>query len=99
MTNNQPLALGALMQQRRQQLGLSLSEVARRAGIDKGTLSLLERGKVTRPQPANLSSLATALELPAGDLFAAADYLQSADLPSLRPYMRAKYRDLPEEAL
>ena len=49
MTNNQNLALGTLIQQRRQQLGLSLSEVARRAGLDKGTLSLLERGKVSQP--------------------------------------------------
>ena len=43
--------------------------------------------------------MAAALGVPAGDLFAAADYLHTSDLPSLRPYMRAKYRDLPEEAV
>jgi transcriptional regulator with XRE-family HTH domain len=70
-----------------------------RAGIDKGTLSLLERSRVVKPQPAILRALAAALEMPLADLFAAAHYLQANELPSLRPYMRAKYQDLPAAAV
>jgi transcriptional regulator with XRE-family HTH domain len=86
------------LQERRQQLGLSLSEVARRAGMDKGSLSLLERG-LTKPKPESIRALAHVLGIPASDLLTAADYLPSGDLPSLRPYMRARYRQLPDEAL
>jgi transcriptional regulator with XRE-family HTH domain len=78
---------------------LSISEVARRADMDKGTLSLLESGKVVRPRPASLRALAEVLAVPVADLFSAADYLQSTELPSLRPYMRAKYHDLPDAAV
>ena len=99
MTARRRISLGLQIQQRRIELGLSLSEIARRAGVDKGTMSLLERGKNTHPTPQVLRALADALQMPLADLFAGADYLQSTELPSLRPYMRAKYQNLPDEAV
>jgi transcriptional regulator with XRE-family HTH domain len=99
MNAPKPITLGQLIQRRRTELGLSLSEIARRAGIDKGTISLLERGKNTHPTPHVLRSLADGLEMTVADLFASADYLQATELPSLLPYMRAKYQDLPDSAV
>lgn len=46
-----------------------------------------------------LQALAHALELPISDLLTAAQLVPAAELPTLRPYMRAKYADLPDEAL
>jgi transcriptional regulator with XRE-family HTH domain len=94
-TNND---FAAIMRERREQLGLSLRELARRADLDVGTLSKLEAGK-TRPSPDSVTAIAHVLGISASDLFAAAGFMPSGELPSLRPYMRAKYVDLPDTAL
>jgi len=55
---------GARIRTLRQQRGLSLTDLARRAGLSKGELSKLETG--VRPlRPDHLERLASALELPA----------------------------------
>jgi transcriptional regulator with XRE-family HTH domain len=53
----------------RTEQGRTLSELARASGIAKATLSALEAGK-GNPTIETLSSLATALEVPFGDLLA-----------------------------
>jgi len=45
----QALQLAAALREARELAGLSLSEVARRSGIDKGALSRLETGRQTNP--------------------------------------------------
>ena len=99
MAHDQRMQLQAILRARRAALGLSLREVARRAGIDPASLSRLEAGKLLRPTPENLRALAGVLDVPLADLYAAADYLPATALPSLRPYMRAKYHELPDSAL
>jgi hypothetical protein len=39
------------------------------------------------------------LGLPISDLVVIADWLPADELPTLRPYLRAKYRDLDERAI
>ena len=51
---------GAAVRQLREAAGLSLTELARRAGITKGYLSLIEHGK-RNPRPAVVTRLAAAL--------------------------------------
>jgi transcriptional regulator with XRE-family HTH domain len=59
----------------------------------------LERGEILTPQPDTLKALATALDLSVTDLFALAEWLPERELPNFRPYLRAKYKELPEEAV
>jgi DNA-binding Xre family transcriptional regulator len=54
------LALAALRLERERQ-GLSLTDVSERTGIDRGTLSKLETGKVANPTVATLRTYARAL--------------------------------------
>jgi hypothetical protein len=39
------------------------------------------------------------LDLPISDLFVTADWLPADELPTLKPYLRAKYHDLDEQAI
>ncbi|RUQ98034.1 helix-turn-helix domain-containing protein [Labedella endophytica] len=56
-------AIAAALQQERRRIGLSLAEVARRAGIAKSTLSGLEAG-TGNPSLETLWALSSALEVP-----------------------------------
>jgi transcriptional regulator with XRE-family HTH domain len=60
-------AIGAQIRRRRDQRGMSASELARRAGLSKGTLSALEGGR-GNPTVETLDALAVALRLPLTDL-------------------------------
>lgn len=64
-----PVELGALLRERRRQLGLSQAEVAARAGLGRPVLVALEKGK-GNPQLRNLLRLLEVLQLPlsVGDL-------------------------------
>ncbi len=55
--------VGARLRRLRQDRGLSLSELARRSGVGKGTLSELETGQ-RNPTLETLYALTTALEAP-----------------------------------
>lgn len=99
MPNTNIIQLAELLRRRRLELGLSASQVARAADIDPATYTRLEQGSTGRPQAENLASIARVLDLPASDLFAATEWLQEGDLPSVRPYLRSKYRELPESAI
>jgi transcriptional regulator with XRE-family HTH domain len=91
--------LAKLLSSRRQSLGLSAREVARRADIDVGVVIRLERAENPRPRLENLKAIGEVLGIPAADLYTAADAMPAGQLPSLRPYMRAKFRDLPDDAV
>lgn len=99
MTEDERQALADLLRSRRQELGISASELARRAGIDKGLLTLLDQRKIAQPRVDTIRALAAALDIPLADLYAATNWLPEGSLPSLRPYMRAKYDNLPDEAV
>lgn len=91
-------ALGKTIRQRRQELGLSLSQLAAASGLHKSFLSRLETGVVRRPSTNSLQRLTQALRLPETAIFGLLDAAARADLPPLRPYLRAKY-DLSDEAI
>jgi transcriptional regulator with XRE-family HTH domain len=99
MTDDERQALADLLRSRRHELGISASELARRSGIDKGLLTLLDQKKIAQPRVDTIRALATALEIPLADVYAATNWLPEGSLPSLRPYMRAKYDQLPDEAV
>ena len=63
-------ALARSLERRRLERAISLSELARRAGISKATLSGLERG-TGNPSVDTVWALAQALNVPFGDLFEA----------------------------
>ncbi|SHV13334.1 putative transcriptional regulator [Mycobacteroides abscessus subsp. abscessus] len=86
------------MRQHREALGFSANRVARRAGINPSTYWRIEAGQIPKPDTDSLLAIATALDIPTADLFAASGWLPDSELPSLRPYLRTKYH-LPPEAL
>lgn len=96
MTPEQAQALGTFIRERRLKLGISARELARRAGI--ADVVRLEQGRLPNPGAETLRAVATGLEVPLSDLLAAADWLPPKELPTFRPYLRAKYR-LPDEAV
>lgn len=91
--------MGELLTRARLEKGLSLGQLAAVSGLNKSSIMRLERGKFAAPGPDSLSRLAEALGLAAADLFALAGYSTPRDIPTLRPYLRAKYGQLPEAAI
>jgi transcriptional regulator with XRE-family HTH domain len=83
----------------RQALGLSIRELARRAGVNPTTVMRLEDGDIANPTPTTLVPIAEALGLSPSDLLIWANYTAPDDLPSFRPYLRTKYRRLPTETV
>ncbi|HTI24465.1 MAG TPA: BTAD domain-containing putative transcriptional regulator [Kutzneria sp.] len=59
-----PAALSALLRQRRNELGITQSELARRAGVGVRTLRYLEQGTVRKPRTASVRQLLAALATP-----------------------------------
>ncbi len=88
--------LGQLIRQHRLEAGITLPELAARIGIHKGSLHRIEAGGVAQPKPELLQRVATALGTEVEDYMALADY--AVGLPSLTPYLRAKYEATPDEA-
>lgn len=72
------------------------SELARRAGTNKTTITRLEMGRI--PKPETLQAIAKALDLPPRELLASANYLDPDDLPSMTPYLRTRYGYLSDSA-
>lgn len=91
-----PLTIGRSLQQGRERLRLSLRQLEAITGIPRATLHHLEHDEIGQPNPRLLHQLAAALELNRDDLFALVGYRPSTDLPSLAPYLRAKYQLSPE---
>lgn len=99
MTPDEAQRLAELLRRKREALGLSASEVARRSGVNKGTVTRIELAQIPSPRPESLTAIGDVLDISASDLFAIADWLPKRELPTFTPYMRAKYKDLPDEAV
>jgi len=99
MDQEQARELGRRLRERREQLGLSTRELAERADTTHTTVVRLEQGAYDAPAPDKLSRIAEALGLSLADVYALADYSVPTDLPSFRPYLRTKYRNLPAPAV
>jgi transcriptional regulator with XRE-family HTH domain len=69
--------LGAKLRELRENKGLGLREVAKKAGVNHGYLSQLERGEVSEPAPAILQRLAPAYGVPFPVLMEWAGYIES----------------------
>ncbi|WIG58346.1 MAG: hypothetical protein OJF49_001092 [Ktedonobacterales bacterium] len=93
-----PSTLGTTIRQARERAGFSLRNLEAIVGVSRQLLLRLEHDELENPSPDLLHRLAEALELDSDDLFAFVGYRPSEKLPSLTPYLRAKYR-LPPEAL
>lgn len=99
MDEDRAKRLGELLHQRRTELGLSLRELEARTGIENSTIVRFEKGAYAAPSPEKLSKLAAALQLPLADVFAAAEYIVPAELPSLNLYLRTKFRTASDPAI
>ncbi|GAB4940040.1 hypothetical protein MAHJHV49_01320 [Mycobacterium avium subsp. hominissuis] len=99
MTPQQTVQLINLLSKARADAGLSVNEVARRAGIDPGTVWRIEQGMIPTPKAESLKAIGQVLGIPAVDLFTIVGWIPSGELPSIGPYLRAKYSGLPDEAL
>jgi transcriptional regulator with XRE-family HTH domain len=92
-------SLGVYVRQARERAGLSLRNLEQITGITRAMLSRLENDRIERPDPEVLHKLVQALELDSRDVFAFVGYEPGEDLPSLAPYLRARYSHLPPEAI
>lgn len=99
LTPKQALALAKVLRDKRAALQLSMRQVEAVSGVNSATIVRLERGGILAPQPETIKALAAALDLAVSDLFAVADWVPAKELPSFRPYLRAKYGQLPESAV
>ncbi len=90
---------GHRLKQLRTNGGLSLRQLRDLTGIDDGLLSKMESGQIASPNPDKLHRLSEALGVPLADLYTMAAYELPTELPSPAPYLRAKYGDLPPEAV
>ncbi len=99
MDEQQAKTLGALLKQRREALGLSLRQLAKIVDVKDVTILRFERGDHAAPAPDKLARIAEAVGLSLADVYALADYAVPTDLPSFKPYLRTKYRDLPKDEI
>jgi hypothetical protein len=63
------------------------------------TINRLEAGTISASRPDKLTRIAENLNLNLADVFAMVGYAVPRQLPTYLPYMRAKYPDLPQEAI
>ncbi|GAA4536586.1 hypothetical protein GCM10023192_34870 [Amycolatopsis samaneae] len=98
MNDNAARRFGKYIRELRTKRGYSARKLAALASIDSGTVTRLEQGGIHAPNPGRLKHLADALEVPLADLFAMAGYVTTQELPSIAPYLAAKYGYLPEDA-
>jgi transcriptional regulator with XRE-family HTH domain len=99
MTPEQTRQLVSLLSKKREEAGLSVNEVARRALVDPGTVWRIEQGSIPTPKAESLRAIGKVLGISSADLFALVGWIPSGELPSIGPYLRAKYRQLPDGAL
>ncbi|MFT3663047.1 MAG: helix-turn-helix transcriptional regulator [Gordonia sp. (in: high G+C Gram-positive bacteria)] len=89
--------VGQVIRNYRMKLGISASEVSRRAAVSPTTVTRLEAGEHS-PSVDKLSAIASVVGAPMTEVLAAADMIESDDLPALTPYLRTKYKHLPPKA-
>lgn len=99
MTDSRVIQLGNYLRHRREQLGWSARRLGRLSGLNYQTVTRIEQGEFDRPGPDKLKAMAEALDLDLTDVWAIIGYDTANELPAPLPYLRAKYRDLPEDDL
>ncbi|UJH70456.1 XRE family transcriptional regulator [Ornithinimicrobium sp. INDO-MA30-4] len=90
-------SFGHLIRAAREAAGLSLRDVAAEADVSKSMLGKLEQDEIQSPNPRLLEALAPTLGIELIDLYSAAGYVPAKGLPNFSPYLRSKYRDLPQK--
>ncbi len=98
MDEQQAKALGRLLRDTREQQELSTHQLSKIVGINQATIVRLEQGSFVNPDPDKLRAVAEALALNLTDILVMAGYPITTELPSMGPYLRTKYRDLPAGA-
>jgi transcriptional regulator with XRE-family HTH domain len=86
--------LGSLVRTRREQLGLSTADFAKRAGIARSHLWYIEDGTIEHVKLDKFCQIADALRIPADQLLRQAGYLPlepQSPLPEPDEYLRQKY--------
>lgn len=99
MDQDQAKTLGEFLRSKRESLELSTRQLARLSGVPDSTIVRFEQGAYASPSADKLARLAGALGLNLADVYSLAQYAAPADLPSVGPYLRTKYRDLSPAAL
>lgn len=99
MNPSQAKRLGEWLRERRHEAGIGTTELAKRTGINDATITRIEQGAIASPDPHKLRLISQELDLNLADVYAMAGYAAPTDLPSFQPYLRRKYRDLPDEAI
>ena len=99
MDQDQAQELGEHLRRAREELGYSSRALARMTFMNDASILRMEAGLVAAPAPDKLARIAEALNLDLADVFALAGYAAPTQLPNWRPYLRAKYSELPTEAV
>jgi transcriptional regulator with XRE-family HTH domain len=99
MDQDQARSLGQFIRSHREAKAVSTRQLASQVNVDKSQIIRLEQGTVASPRADLLAGIATALDLDLADLYGFAGYTRPAELPTFVPYLRAKYGDLPEDAV
>jgi transcriptional regulator with XRE-family HTH domain len=99
MNKTKAQQLGDYLRKHREAKGLSQRRLAGLSGLNQPTVIRIERGDFLSPGPDKLKALAKALDLPLTDVWSMAGYGLDSELPSPMPFLRAKYRDLPEDEM
>ncbi|WP_231140531.1 helix-turn-helix domain-containing protein [Gordonia bronchialis] len=96
MTPDQTVKLINLLTTKRNEQNLSVNEVARRAGVDTGTVWRIEQGMIAKPRVESLIAIAKVLGIKPMELFTTVGWLTADDLPDIDTYLHTKYADLPK---
>jgi transcriptional regulator with XRE-family HTH domain len=99
MNADQTVQLINVLSKKRAESGLSVAEVARRANVDVAAVWRIEQGMIASPKAESLLAIGDVLGIPAVDLFTIVGWLPGDELPTLGPYLRAKYGQLPADAV
>jgi transcriptional regulator with XRE-family HTH domain len=99
MTAQQAKAFGAYVRNRRESFGISQTQLARLVETRDSTINRLEAGAISAPRPDKLTRIADYLNLDLADVFAMVGYAVPRQLPNCLPYLRAKFPELPQEAI
>lgn len=99
MTPDQTVKLINLLTAHRKEQNLSVNEVARRAGVDAGTVWRIEQGMIAKPRVESLIAIAKVLGIRPIELFTTVGWLTADDLPDLGAYLHTKYAELTEPAV
>lgn len=98
MEPEQARKLGSYLQKAREAKDMSAAKLGRLTDMSTSSITRIESGEFKSPGADKLARIAGVLDLDVADVYAMADYSRPG-LPQLKPYLRTKYRDLPDEAL